>query len=193
MAEEGSADTGAQQEAMETGSLSSLPKDAQVIASILKDMGVTNYEPRVISQLLEFVYRYVTEVLDDAKLYSSHAGNTNITREDVKFAIQTKLDHTFTGPPPRDFLVDLAQQKNNTALPTLKTYTGARLPPDRYCLSAMNYRLKSQMKHQKNDQRNSHAGGPGSQQSSFRGMGNQMSMPVSAPKRKWDDDDDYDM
>lgn len=35
----------------------SSPKDAQVMAAILKDMGVAEYEPRVINQMLEFTYR----------------------------------------------------------------------------------------------------------------------------------------
>lgn len=35
---------------------SKLPRDAQVIQAILKDMGITEYEPRVINQLLEFIY-----------------------------------------------------------------------------------------------------------------------------------------
>lgn len=34
-----------------------VPKDAQVIMSIMKDMGITDYEPKVINQLLEFTYR----------------------------------------------------------------------------------------------------------------------------------------
>lgn len=34
-----------------------VPKDAQVIMSILKDLGIQDYEPRVINQLLEFTYR----------------------------------------------------------------------------------------------------------------------------------------
>lgn len=34
-----------------------VPKDAQVIMSILKDLGIQEYEPRVINQLLEFTYR----------------------------------------------------------------------------------------------------------------------------------------
>lgn len=34
-----------------------IPKDAQVIMSIMKDMGITDYEPKVINQLLEFTYR----------------------------------------------------------------------------------------------------------------------------------------
>ena len=34
-----------------------MPKAGQVMISILKDMGITEYEPRVINQLLEFSYR----------------------------------------------------------------------------------------------------------------------------------------
>jgi transcription initiation factor TFIID subunit 9B len=37
--------------------LKHIPKDAQVIMSIMKDMGIEEYEPRVINQLLEFTYR----------------------------------------------------------------------------------------------------------------------------------------
>ena len=34
----------------------SFPKEAQVMGSILKDMGVTDYEPGVVNQMLEFTY-----------------------------------------------------------------------------------------------------------------------------------------
>ena len=33
------------------------PKDALVMASILKEMGVTEFEPRIINQMAEFAYR----------------------------------------------------------------------------------------------------------------------------------------
>ena len=35
----------------------SSPKDAQVMEAVLKDMGVTEYEPRIVNQMLEFCYR----------------------------------------------------------------------------------------------------------------------------------------
>ena len=35
-----------------------LPKDAQVMVAILKDMGINDFEPRVINQMLEFSYRF---------------------------------------------------------------------------------------------------------------------------------------
>lgn len=37
-------------------SVKHIPKDAQVIMSILKELGIAEYEPRVINQLLEFTY-----------------------------------------------------------------------------------------------------------------------------------------
>lgn len=40
-----------------------MPKDAQVIKAILKDLGINDYESRVVNQLLEFTYRYASSVL----------------------------------------------------------------------------------------------------------------------------------
>lgn len=125
-----------------TSTVKSVPKDAQVMVAILKDMGVSEHEPRLITQMLEFVYRYVTDILDDAKIYSQHANKKSLDVEDVKLAIQCQLDHSFTTPPPRDLLMEIARHKNNSSLPIIRP-TGLRLPPDRYCFSATNYRLKT--------------------------------------------------
>lgn len=110
---------------------------------ILKDMGITEYEPRVINQMLEFTYRYVTTIIEDAKIYATHAKKSTVDADDIKLAIQCRMDQSFTSPPPRDFLLEVARQKNQTPLPLIKPYSGPRLPPDRYCLTAPNYRLKS--------------------------------------------------
>ncbi|KAJ8031128.1 Transcription initiation factor TFIID subunit 9 [Holothuria leucospilota] len=66
--------------------------------------------------------------------------------DDVKLAIQTRLDKSFTIPPPRDFLLDIAKHKNNLPLPAIKPQNGVRLPPDRYCLTSTNYRLRQPQK-----------------------------------------------
>uniref|UniRef100_A0A8C6MTG3 TATA-box binding protein associated factor 9B n=1 Tax=Mus spicilegus TaxID=10103 RepID=A0A8C6MTG3_MUSSI len=137
------------QEKMEPAKMAPIknaPRDALVMAQILKDMGITEYEPRVINQMLEFAFRYVTTILDDAKIYSSHAKKPTVDADDVRLAIQCRADQSFTSPPPRDFLLDIARQKNQTPLPLIKPYAGPRLPPDRYCLTAPNYRLKSLVK-----------------------------------------------
>ncbi|XP_063977733.1 transcription initiation factor TFIID subunit 9 isoform X2 [Diachasmimorpha longicaudata] len=125
-----------------------VPKDAQVIMSIMKDMGITDYEPKVINQLLEFTYRYITCILDDSKIYANHAKKKFIDLEDVRLAVKMQLDRTFTNPPPRDVLLDVAKSKNNIPLPFVKPNNGLRLPPDRYCLNSANYRVKSFTKKQ---------------------------------------------
>ncbi|KAM9059841.1 transcription initiation factor TFIID subunit 9B-like [Megaptera novaeangliae] len=122
------------------------PRDALVMAQILKDMGITEYEQRVKNQMLEFAFPYMTSILHDAKIYSSHAKKPNVDADHVRLAIQCRADQSFISPPPRDVLLDIARQKNQTPLPLIKPYAGPRLPPDRYCLTAPNYRLKSLIK-----------------------------------------------
>ncbi|KAF6033810.1 TAF9B [Bugula neritina] len=120
-----------------------VPHEVQVIQAVLKDMGVTDYEPAVVNQLLDFTYRYTTDILDDAKAFSAHAGKKSIDVEDTKLAVQLKLDKSYTNPPPRELLLDVATHRNSQSLPLIKPYTGPKLPPDRYCLSAMNYQLRN--------------------------------------------------
>ncbi|XP_060820085.1 transcription initiation factor TFIID subunit 9-like [Bombus pascuorum] len=123
-----------------------IPKDAQVIMSIMKDMGITDYDSKVINQLLEFTYRYVTCILDDSRIYANHAKKKFIDLDDVRLAVKMQLERTFTNPPPRDVLLDVARAKNNVPLPFVKSNSGLRLPPDRFCLNATNYKLKNAAK-----------------------------------------------
>lgn len=108
-----------------------IPKDAQVIMSIMKEVGITDYEPRVVNQLLEFTYRYVTSVLDDARVFITHAKKKTIDLEDIRLAVQLQLEKSFTNPPPREVLLEVARAKNGTPLPLIKPHCGLRLPPDR--------------------------------------------------------------
>ena len=68
---------------------------------------------------------YVTDVLDDAKVYSSHGNKKSIDTEDVQLAVQCRMDHSFTTPPPRDviptyFTVSLFKSLSNLMLSFLK-------------------------------------------------------------------------
>ncbi|KAB2611145.1 transcription initiation factor TFIID subunit 9 [Pyrus ussuriensis x Pyrus communis] len=51
-----------------------LPRDTKIVKTLLKSMGLEEYEPRVVHQFLELWYRYVVDVLSDAQVYSEHAG-----------------------------------------------------------------------------------------------------------------------
>ena len=48
------------------------------------------------------VTEYVTNVLEDARVYCAHAKKKNIDLDDVKLAVQMQLDQNYTTPPPRD-------------------------------------------------------------------------------------------
>ncbi|KAF9364495.1 Transcription initiation factor TFIID subunit 9 [Mortierella sp. NVP85] len=117
------------------------PRDAKVISLILQSLAVEDAEQKVIHQLLEFAHRYTTDVFQDALLYSEHAGRTEVVLDDVKLAIQGRVNHSFTSPPPKEFLLELAEEKNKVPLPLIPEKYGIRLPHERHCLTAVNFQL----------------------------------------------------
>jgi len=128
-----------------------VPRDAKAIAAILKSMGVEDFEPRVVNMLMEFMHRYVSDVLQDAQVYASHANKSAIDLDDVRLATQAKVNFGFTQPPPREVLLELAQNKNSIPLPLIPPekqmrYSGVLLPPDEYCLTAPNYQMEPKRK-----------------------------------------------
>jgi len=124
-----------------TGPAKQIPRDAVVMQALLKEMGVAIHEPRVVNQMLDFVYRYVTNVVEEARFYSMYAKKKSIDVEDIKLAIRMANDKSVSAVPPREVLMDLAKSKNSQPLPLLKSTSGLRLPPDRFCLIQPNYRL----------------------------------------------------
>ncbi|XP_057976439.1 transcription initiation factor TFIID subunit 9 [Malania oleifera] len=118
-----------------------LPRDAKIVKSLLKSMGVDDYEPRVVHQFLELWYRYVVDVLTDAQVYSEHAGKATIDCDDVKLAIQSKVNFSFSQPPPREVLLELARNRNKIPLPKSIAGPGIPLPPEQDTLISPNYQL----------------------------------------------------
>ena len=60
---------------------SALPIDAQAVIGMLKELGVTEFEPRVINQLLDFVYGYTKEVLEESRGLANHAGHKQVKNQ----------------------------------------------------------------------------------------------------------------
>ncbi|KAI4355428.1 hypothetical protein L6164_004204 [Bauhinia variegata] len=118
-----------------------LPRDATIVKSLLKSMGVEDYEPRVIHKFLELWYRYVVDVLTDAQVYSEHANKSAIDCDDVKLAIQSKVNFSFSQPPPREVLLELARNLNKMPLPKSIAGPGVALPPDQDTLIGPNFQL----------------------------------------------------
>jgi len=133
-----------------------IPKDGQVIMSIMREMGITDYEPKTIVQLTEFVYRYATSVLEEARTYANNSKKKFLDVDDVRLALQLLSESTFTTPPPREVVLECANIKNYTPLPLIKPHCGLRLPPDRHCLSSCNYALKTNIQKKT---KSSYAGG----------------------------------
>lgn len=124
-----------------------IPKDGQVIMSIMKEMGIVDYDPKTIVQLTEFVYRYATSILEEARMYANNSKKKFLDADDVKLALQLTNEASFTPPPPREVVLECASVKNYSPLPLIRPHCGLRLPADRHCLSSCNFALRSS--HQK--------------------------------------------
>ncbi|KAL1559176.1 Transcription initiation factor TFIID subunit 9 [Salvia divinorum] len=124
-----------------------MPKDAKIVKELLKSMGVDDYEPRVVNQFLELWYRYVVDVLSDSQVYAEHAGKSIIDSDDVKLAIQSKVNFSFSQPPPREVLLELARSRNKVPLPKSIAGLGIPLPPEQDTLINPNYQLAIPKRH----------------------------------------------
>jgi len=97
---------------------------------------------------MDMAYRYTTSILQDALLYNditsnntSASANPNITLSDLRMAIASRVNHQFVTAPPKEFMLDIAQERNKIALPVVKRDWGVRLPPEQYCLTGVNWEL----------------------------------------------------
>ncbi|CAN0073498.1 unnamed protein product [Ectocarpus sp. 8 AP-2014] len=107
-------------------------RDEKSIVRLLKDAGVTSYEPRVVSHLVDRMRRYTREVLIDARDYADHAGRTDLGMQDVRLAVRKKQDALSAGPPSREDQIRQADEVNRIPLPAIPDKFGVRLPPFQY-------------------------------------------------------------
>ncbi|EWC43865.1 hypothetical protein DRE_07242 [Drechslerella stenobrocha 248] len=125
------------------------PRDARTIHLILTSMGVTAYQERVPLALMDIAFRYTSSVLQDALLYwdAAHPATTTgqpppqITMSDLRMAIAAKVNHQFVTAPPKEFMLDIAQERNKVVLPPVGKDWGIRLPPEQFCLTGVNWGL----------------------------------------------------
>eukprot|EP00127_Corallochytrium_limacisporum_P003311 Clim_evm160s147 gene=Clim_evmTU160s147 len=135
--------------AQTAGDATRIPALATAIERILDNLGVETYEPKVVSMLMEFAYRYIADVLEEAVTLAYHRGEdvaenggTGITAADVRLAVQQYVNFHFQGVPPRQFLMELARKRNREPLPLYKDHKpGVRLPAELNTLLQPNYVL----------------------------------------------------
>jgi transcription initiation factor TFIID subunit 9B len=83
-----------------------LPPSARAIALLVASTpGVHDAQPGVLHQLLEFAHRYTGQVLQDAQVYSEHAGRSGrVEMDDVTLAVQARVGWEFGGRVPKDVI-----------------------------------------------------------------------------------------
>ena len=68
----------------------------------ISDPAVLQSEVWTLTWLIDQLALYTTDVFQDALLYSEHAGRTDVGLDDVRLAIQGRVNHSFTSPPPKE-------------------------------------------------------------------------------------------
>ena len=63
--------------------------------------GVDEHEPRIVDMIMDFVFSYTTDVLQDAHAFSESAGNEQGTvgQQDVELAIHSRVDMSLAQSP----------------------------------------------------------------------------------------------
>ncbi|KAJ5067180.1 taf9 RNA polymerase ii tata box-binding protein (tbp)-associated factor [Anaeramoeba ignava] len=121
--------------------MDNLPQDARVIEQILHSMGIEEYDPQVLPQLLEFIQKYTSEVLEKAQKYAQHAKRNQIEESDVTLAITNQVAYSFQKPPSRKLLADFAKARNAVPFPQIRFKYGVHLPTEEYSLTNANYQI----------------------------------------------------
>ena len=122
-------------------------------------MGVSAYTERVPLQLLDFAYRYTSSVLSDALAYEPPVPSSLAAGEKKKRdatadegvsvnALRTSVagraglmggGAAYAGALGKEFLADVASERNRVALPRVEREFGLRLPPERYCFTGVGW------------------------------------------------------
>ncbi|KAH8432241.1 putative transcription initiation factor TFIID, 31kD subunit [Aspergillus melleus] len=152
------------------------PRDVRLIHMLLASLGVTSYQERVPLQLLDFAYRYTSSVLQDAVHLAtegyagsmdggtSRGGEVNgVSLPALRLSIASRLHYQFQTGLPKEFLLDVAAERNRVALPGATRgfdagqqqgnkpaanqsvlMGGMRLPPERFCLTGTGWNMKDE-------------------------------------------------
>lgn len=143
---------------------------------LLASLGVSAYQDRVPLQLLDFAYRYTSNVLQDAlhlstEGYAGEGGGgaggkgqdaNNVSLSAVRLSIASRLHYQFQTGLPKEFLMDVASERNRIALPGASRgfdmagnkaqqqanqsvlLGGMRLPPERFCLTGSAWTMRDE-------------------------------------------------
>jgi len=148
---------------LDDSGLGKRPRDARILHMVLQAQGVHAYQERVPLQLLDFAYRYTSGVLADACSLSAEGygpktssggargraaekekEDGEVSQKALQVAIASRTNYQFCTSLPKDFLMDLAGERNRVLLPRCERGFGVRLPPERYCLTGVGWGLREE-------------------------------------------------
>lgn len=137
------------------------PRDAHTIHAILHNYGVSAYQERVPLQLMDFAYRYTTSVLQDALHLTSEGHSisgsgggtgsknatdgTTVNVSALRLAIHSRTHYQYNPFLPKEFYMELMQEKNRVALPGFQKDCGTKLPPEQYMLTGQHWDLEEEL------------------------------------------------
>ncbi|KAH8704375.1 transcription initiation factor IID, 31kD subunit-domain-containing protein [Phaeosphaeriaceae sp. PMI808] len=149
------------QTSLQDNGSSKRPRDARLIHMILANMGVHVYTERVPLQLLDFAYRYTSSILSDAQSYepplphhpsgggaskkrqqASSAEDDGVSMAALRTAVAARAAGQFGAALPKEFLAEVASERNRIALPRVEREFGIRLPPERYCFTGAGWGVR---------------------------------------------------
>ncbi|CDW59708.1 TFIID-31kDa domain containing protein, partial [Trichuris trichiura] len=106
----------------------------EFVKNILRENGVTKYEPALVDCLLQLACRNVTDLLESAAKLAqlSNPESSQITVEDLRLARQLQCETSKQRGGLEELLDKLAEEKNSVPLPTLRSNKGVALPPERH-------------------------------------------------------------
>lgn len=98
-----------------------VPADALAVRAILRSMGAEEAEPRVLAMLLDFVYTYSADVLQDAEAAAEALGRPagSVELGELSFAMAARGARAFVPPPPQDALQRIADEVRGGVLSLL--------------------------------------------------------------------------
>ena len=104
-----------------SGSNSHKPQLVQIVEQLMEKQGVEYYEKNVTNQLIEFMHYYVTETVQEAKMYRDYANKERIDVGDMRLAVAVKNYDSFTRPLPVSTVKQVAEERNKSPLRKIET------------------------------------------------------------------------
>lgn len=154
---------------------------------ILANMGVHAYTERVPLQLLDFAYRYTSSILSDAQSYEPPAPNNpaggskkrtaaaaeedGVSLNALRTAVSARAAGQFSATLPKEFLMEVASERNRIGLPRVEREFGLRLPPERYCFTGRGWGVRERWEEEVEEDEDEEMEGAGADAGAAGGVG----------------------